>query len=179
MTFEKAWAVVKMDPLLMNPGAMRHLYMATEPSPENNPAHDSELITHGGNTGFMHHVTSSDSHHYFVRANYDHLTNWAAPVGVNFKILKIPHEDWEQIGNAKSPHGYPHDEITPNKKKPWRTKSVLRPYNTGISIENWHLDDEDDPESLSVFRQRMKDAIEQAFVEKEIDADPAAFGYDE
>jgi hypothetical protein len=147
-------------------------------SPENNAALDRN--TSGpASQGNLHHVTSSDTHHYFVHSSFNALNNWVMPLGMSHQVLKIPHEDWEQMDNAESDYDYPHDVITPNKKKPWNTKRVPRTYNTGLAVENWHPDDEDKSKPLDVLRQRMQDIIDLALVERDIDADPAAFGYDE
>ena len=177
MTFEEAWEVVKSSPnyrMYPKKDAWEYLMQAYDASPENNPDLDRGTST-GVHMGRLHHVASNDANHYFVRTNFDGLANWAIPQGLSIKVLKIPHEDFDRIDNDD----HPYDEIIPNKKKPWRTKSVPRTYNTGIAIENWHPHDEDESKPFEVFRQRMKDAIEQAFVERDIDADPAAFGYDE
>ena len=173
MTFEKAWGVVKSR-LSPKQSSWEHLMQEFDASPENNPDLDRDT-NRGVHVGRLHHVTSNDTDHYFLHTNFDGLGNWAVPQGVSIDVLKIPHEDFDRIDNDD----HPRDEITPNKKKPWKTKSVPRIYNTGIAIENWHPEDEDESKPFEVFRQRMKDAMEQAFVERDIDADPAAFGYDE
>jgi len=103
---------------------------------------DSQYQTNRG-FGLLHHVTSNDTHHYFVDSRVDGIRSWLGLRAMNHQVWKVPHEDYE--------HYQEHGEFP----------KYGQVYNTGYAPEN------------------IKEGIDMAHVERDIDADPTSFGYED